>query len=119
MLTSLVRRALTDKLTLIREPGSPDLALVGPVRLPVKLDDQEITFQWYTWLNLESTMMQQEDLLDMLPQANLASYQQSSVLVYGDFAGADTALVRMHSICHTGTSSEVKDAIAAISRGTR
>ncbi|MCV5647574.1 GTP cyclohydrolase, partial [Escherichia coli] len=34
--------------------------------------------------------------------AELASKQQSSVLVYGDFANADDAIIRMHSICHTG-----------------
>ncbi|HWL12557.1 MAG TPA: GTP cyclohydrolase II, partial [Ureibacillus sp.] len=28
--------------------------------------------------------------------------QQSSVLVYGDFTNADDAIIRMHSICHTG-----------------
>ena len=28
--------------------------------------------------------------------------QQSSVLVYGDFENSEDALIRMHSICHTG-----------------
>ncbi|MGG1659220.1 GTP cyclohydrolase II [Brevibacillus sp. NRS-1366] len=102
MLTSLVRRALTDKLTILKQPGYPDLALVGPVCLPVQIDDQEITFQWYTWLNMDMADLQQEDLLDMLPEVDLASYQQSSVLVFGDFANAEQTLVRMHSICHTG-----------------
>lgn len=33
---------------------------------------------------------------------HLAFGQQSSVLVYGDFANQEDALIRMHSICHTG-----------------
>src|SRR5690606_19690038 len=37
-----------------------------------------------------------------LSSANLAEFQQSSVLVYGDFEHADRALIRLHSICHTG-----------------
>ncbi|MFP3325367.1 GTP cyclohydrolase, partial [Planococcus sp. SIMBA_160] len=43
-----------------------------------------------------------EAVLDSLSEANLAFGQQSSVLVYGDFKKSDDALVRMHSICHTG-----------------
>ena len=43
-----------------------------------------------------------QEIIDQLSSANLAEYQQSSVLVYGDFENADDALIRMHSICHTG-----------------
>ncbi|CAM3335987.1 GTP cyclohydrolase II [Paenibacillus lactis] len=46
--------------------------------------------------------MDKNDILESLSQADLASYQQSSVLVYGDFANEEHALIRMHSICHTG-----------------
>lgn len=41
-------------------------------------------------------------MIDDLPAMNLAFGQQSSVLVYGDFENRDDALIRMHSICHTG-----------------
>ncbi|WP_248926153.1 GTP cyclohydrolase II [Paenibacillus hamazuiensis] len=102
MQTSLVREMLADKMTILTQPGASDIALVGPVQLPVQLEDREITFQWYTWLNTEKTDVQKEDLLDMLPKAELASFQQSSVLVFGDFSHSQQALVRMHSICHTG-----------------
>jgi GTP cyclohydrolase II len=37
-----------------------------------------------------------------LASSNLAEMQQSSVLVYGDFQNSNDALIRMHSICHTG-----------------
>ena len=43
-----------------------------------------------------------EKLLESLVSAHLANCQQSSVLVYGDFEHSDEALIRMHSICHTG-----------------
>ena len=46
--------------------------------------------------------LSKEEIIDSLATANLAFQQQSSVLVYGDFANADDALIRMHSICHTG-----------------
>ncbi|QYR22514.1 GTP cyclohydrolase II [Paenibacillus sp. sptzw28] len=97
-----VNNALADKTTILKQQQSPDIALVGPVRLPVQLDDQEIDFKWYSWLNLGSASMQMDDVLKFLPHAELASYQQSSVLVYGDFANRENALIRMHSICHTG-----------------
>lgn len=97
-----VSRLLKDKITLVKLPEGPDLALVGPVRLPVQLEEREITFNWYTWLRTESASFEVEDVLHILPFADLASYQQSSVLVYGDFANAEHTLIRMHSICHTG-----------------
>lgn len=83
--------------------------LVGPVKLPVNLDGETVTFQWYNWLTLgrhelegirEDEMV--EHIIAKLPTMSLAEGQQSSVLVYGDFEHADDALIRMHSICHTG-----------------
>ncbi|TWI59062.1 GTP cyclohydrolase II [Halalkalibacter nanhaiisediminis] len=97
-----VKQILKQKIDIIKQQGSPDLALVGPIKLPVKLGEQEITFKWYTWLNLKDLPSDKEELLEALPEANLASLQQSSVLVYGDFAESDHSLIRFHSICHTG-----------------
>jgi GTP cyclohydrolase II len=102
MISEQIKKILNDKITLIQQPENANLALVGPIRLPVQLDDQEITFQWYTWLNLANLPSQKEDLLAALPHADLAQAQQSSVLVFGDFTNAQQALVRFHSICHTG-----------------
>lgn len=83
--------------------------LVGPVKLPVNLDGQTVTFQWYNWLTMSAQDIQgigEDELaahvISKLPAMNLAEGQQSSVLVYGDFEHADDALIRMHSICHTG-----------------
>ena len=41
-------------------------------------------------------------ILESLATLDLAEHQQSSVLVYGDFANAQEAYIRMHSICHSG-----------------
>lgn len=77
--------------------------LVGPVQLPVSIDDKIEIFQWYCWFAGEKIKGKSiEELLQYISTANLAEYQQSSVLVYGDFANEKEALVRMHSICHTG-----------------
>lgn len=77
------------------------LAVVGPVRLPIKQGDFDATFQWYSWLHTENGVTK-EDVVRHLPMLNLASAQQSSVLVYGDFQTAENPLIRFHSICHTG-----------------
>ncbi|AQQ51885.1 GTP cyclohydrolase II [Planococcus lenghuensis] len=76
--------------------------LVGPVRLPVNLYGNTVEFQWYCWLNRCEVTEDYESIISQLSSANLAEYQQSSVLVYGDFKEAEDALIRMHSICHTG-----------------
>ncbi|MDF2663431.1 MAG: cyclohydrolase, partial [Paenibacillus sp.] len=76
--------------------------LVGPIRLPVNLDGETAEFKWYCWLNCEEVTDHFERIVDKLSSVNLAEYQQSSVLVYGDFENAEHAWIRMHSICHTG-----------------
>ena len=92
---------LQDKMEIIAFNEEQNLSLVGPVKLPVQLDDQVVTFQWYTWLPINKNETK-EEVLRSLPALDLADYQQSSVLVYGDFASEENALIRMHSICHTG-----------------
>lgn len=77
------------------------LAIVGPVKLPVVQRELEATFQWYSWMRTPKHFTA-EDVIDALPAMELAQQQQSSVLVYGDFEAASNPLVRFHSICHTG-----------------
>lgn len=76
--------------------------LVGPIQLPVKLDEGEAVFDWYCWLLCKEKLDDAEQIIKKLSAINLAEMQQSSVLVYGDFEQADEAWIRMHSICHTG-----------------
>lgn len=92
---------LQDKMEILPFNDKNNLCLVGPVKLPVHLGEDTVTFQWYTWLPIKKNQSK-EELLEMLPSLHLAEYQQSSVLVYGDFKNAEEALIRMHSICHTG-----------------
>ncbi|MFC5700320.1 GTP cyclohydrolase II [Cohnella faecalis] len=92
---------LKPKIKLIRSDKGA-IYLVGPIRLPVKLEDETVIFQWYCWLNCEEVTDDTERIIEKLSSINLAEFQQSSVLVYGDFEAADDALIRFHSICHTG-----------------
>lgn len=92
---------LKDKIQRIKtEEGS--IYLVGPIRLPVNLHGETVTFQWYCWLNSQEETDDIQQIIDNLSSTNLAEHQQSSVLVYGDFKNDEDTLIRMHSICHTG-----------------
>jgi len=85
------------------ESSDADLYLVGPVKLPIELDGETIVFQWYSWLRKEAGQaLSVEELVQDLNSFNYVNLQQSSVLVYGDFEYEEEALIRMHSICHTG-----------------
>ena len=92
MISDKVKEILNDKMTILTQENNQDLCLVGPVKLPVQLDNQVVTFQWYTWLPLEGLSSDKEKLLESLVTADLAQSQQSSVLVYGDFQHAEEAL---------------------------
>ncbi|MEK3934023.1 GTP cyclohydrolase II [Sporosarcina sp. FSL W7-1349] len=92
---------LQGKIQLI-EADEGAIYLVGPIKLPVNLYGETVIFQWYCWLRHSLVTEDYQEIIDQLATANLADYQQSSVLVYGDFQEADDALIRMHSICHTG-----------------
>jgi GTP cyclohydrolase II len=100
-LESHVFSVLKDKIQLIKNNGSA-IYLVGPIQLPVNLYGETVIFQWYCWLNYDEVTEDYEKIIDNLASENLAEYQQSSVIVYGDFKNKEDALIRLHSICHTG-----------------
>ncbi|MGE7914443.1 GTP cyclohydrolase II [Lysinibacillus xylanilyticus] len=100
-ITTKVMDIVKDKMTIMKQSETENICLVGPVKLPIKQGDFSATFQWYNWLKVDAELSK-EEIIDGLASANLAFLQQSSVLVYGDFANAEDALIRMHSICHTG-----------------
>ncbi|MFJ7887867.1 GTP cyclohydrolase II [Lysinibacillus xylanilyticus] len=100
-ITTKVLDIVKDKMTIVKQSETESICLVGPVKLPVKQGGFSATFQWYNWLKVGANSSK-EEIIDGLASANLAFLQQSSVLVYGDFAHAEDALIRMHSICHTG-----------------
>ncbi len=98
---SKVLSVLVDKIKLIKtEQGA--IYLVGPIKLPLNLDGETVEFKWYSWLNCHEVTEDFERIIDKLSSINLAELQQSSVLAYGDFEHDDDAMIRMHSICHTG-----------------
>lgn len=100
-LDSKVVAALQDKIQLIhKEDGA--IYLVGPIRLPVNLYGETVVFQWYSWLNCDEVTSDVNRIIEKLSSSYLAELQQSSVLAYGDFANGEDAIIRMHSICHTG-----------------
>ncbi|ASA21333.1 GTP cyclohydrolase II [Paenibacillus donghaensis] len=99
---------LQNKIKTITQNDSTNI-LVGPITLPVNLDGETVVFKWYSWLKTtdEELLLNErgqatETLISRLSSMNLAEGQQSSVLVYGDFDSSEEALIRMHSICHTG-----------------
>lgn len=92
---------LEDKIQLIHS-NEGAIYLVGPIKLPINLYGETVVFQWYCWLQTKEAQEDIHQIIDKLSSANLAELQQSSVLVYGDFEHQEDALMRMHSICHTG-----------------
>jgi GTP cyclohydrolase II len=100
-LDSRVLSVLEDKIQLIKT-NKGAIYLVGPIRLPVNLYGETVIFQWYCWLNCDEVTEDYERIIEKLSSVNLAELQQSSVLAYGDFSNGDDAIIRMHSICHTG-----------------
>ncbi|MGE7112146.1 GTP cyclohydrolase II [Lysinibacillus sp. NPDC047702] len=100
-ITTKVMDIVKDKMIIVQHSKTENICLVGPVKLPVKQGDFSTIFQWYNWLKIDANLSK-EEIIDGLNSANLAFSQQSSVLVYGDFTHTDDALIRMHSICHTG-----------------
>ncbi|TYS09267.1 GTP cyclohydrolase II [Bacillus subtilis] len=84
---------------------SGNLLLLGPVSLPIDVNGKTVSFNWYTWIHqtdLEEKKLSIQASIKLLQEKPMADKQISSVLVYGDFKNAKQALVRFHSICHTG-----------------
>ncbi|HTG71806.1 MAG TPA: GTP cyclohydrolase II [Candidatus Udaeobacter sp.] len=102
MIKPNIAAIIKDKLKRTQS-GSHDIYVIGPVKLPVELDGETKVFHWYSWLRKEAGEEKSpEQLVEDLNRFSYADLQQSSVLVYGDFENNDDALIRMHSICHTG-----------------
>ena len=52
-------------MTILKDQIKMIFVLVGPVKLPVQLDDEVVTFQWYTWLPLEGIPSEKENFLNL------------------------------------------------------
>jgi len=87
---------------------TPFLNIVGPVPLPVAINEQPI-FRWYAWVR-HTDLERIEDVVDEVREHGpsrmfslLSDHMAvNSILVYGDFENADRPLVRVHSNCLTG-----------------
>ncbi|MBI5531599.1 MAG: GTP cyclohydrolase II RibA [Deltaproteobacteria bacterium] len=105
------------KLVLIDERGrpingagtSPFISIVGPVPLPIQLPIGARTFLWYAAVRhsdldrIEGVVNEVREKGPRMLFALLADHMAvNSALVYGDFAAADSPLVRVHSNCLTG-----------------
>ncbi|WP_245995867.1 GTP cyclohydrolase II [Paenibacillus taihuensis] len=110
MIDEAIVAILDDRIQTIKSKRGT-VMLVGPISLPVNLDGETVKFQWYCWMPCRDLVHSEggckekertEYLIEQLSESNLAEKQQSSVLVYGDFANNPDAYIRMHSICHTG-----------------
>ncbi len=102
MIKPNIAAIIKDKLKRTQN-GNDDIYVIGPVKLPVELDGETKVFHWYSWLRKEAGKeLSADELVEDLNRISYADMQQSSVLVYGDFESNPDALIRMHSICHTG-----------------
>ena len=96
-----VEEIIKNKIQFTKRNNYESICVVGPIELPVRQEGLEATFQWYSWTNIDANH-HTEEVLNDIRTMNLARTQQSSVLVFGDFANCPNAIIRMHSICHTG-----------------
>ncbi|MGB8956247.1 MAG: GTP cyclohydrolase II [Tumebacillaceae bacterium] len=101
MIDPKVISILEDKIR-VMEANDKVTYLVGPIRLPINLYEETTVFHWYCWMNCTELTRDTARMIEKLSDARLAELQQSSVLAYGDFANSEDALIRFHSICHTG-----------------
>lgn len=118
-----VRQRLVDEHKLIRinssgrelpineVPTEGELAIniLGPIPLPVRLGEIEITTKWYATVRSTELAKVEELARDLSKQggqrlfAMLASSMAvNSVLVVGDLENSESPLVRVHSSCLTG-----------------
>lgn len=93
------------------DPGNHYLSLIGPVPLPVAIEDgREALFSWYAFVrHAELDLIQdvasrvrRDETRDLVPL--LSTFMQvSSALVYDEdaFGRAEAPLVRVHSCCMT------------------
>ena len=100
-----------EKISADAPPPDGELAIniLGPIPLPISLDDIEMQVQWYATVR-SSELAQVESLARSLSEqgrqtafAELASaLAVNSVLVVGDITQMKSPLVRVHSSCLTG-----------------
>ena len=89
--------------------ATPSISMVGPVPLPIHGCQGDEHFLWYAWVKhsdlhrIEQTVEQVRAEGPRTLYALVSEYMAvNSILLFGDFAGAEAPLVRVHSNCLTG-----------------
>lgn len=85
------------------------LNVLGPIPLPIDIGSEQRTFQWYAFVR-HTELQEANRIADSLRGEGKQhlfsvlsnSMSVNSVLVLGDFRGAESPLVRVHSCCLTG-----------------
>jgi GTP cyclohydrolase II len=102
----LIQKAHTlpilKKLKIIEYDEHNNIVIFGPVKLPLKINNVNGTFDWYVWSTTPRDLISQDEVFSYVSNLKNSSLQYSSALIYGDFYQSDYAVVRLHSICHTG-----------------
>ncbi|MEM9058390.1 MAG: GTP cyclohydrolase II [Pseudomonadota bacterium] len=90
-------------------PGETVLNLLGPIPLPLRRPQGEVTAQWYASVRRTELKRVEELATDLRRQGGqtlfaslTSSMAVNSVLLFGEPAAADSPLVRVHSSCLTG-----------------
>ncbi len=89
--------------------GRPAISLLGPIPLPVFLEDGEFPFHWYAFvrrLELQHVLDTAASVTDGRSESFRLLLQErmnvNSIIATPDFASLDAPLVRVHSCCMTG-----------------
>ena len=92
-----------------RDSGGKAISILGPIPLPLELDDRHIDVEWFACVR-NTELSKVEELADQMRAqhtqqlfANLASFMAvNCVLTIGDPATWSEPLIRVHSSCLTG-----------------
>lgn len=93
---------LAEKIQIVEKEGIK-LIVSGPASLPIEIKEKTYMFQWYTWFKLPYHLrhLKKEEFLRNVKILD-SSIQYSSLFIFGDFTHSPSAVIRFHSICHTG-----------------
>lgn len=98
-----------DASTLLVGPGQRTLDVMGPIPLPISLDDLDTEVKWYPAV-LSSELSRVDELATSLRAQGgqqhfahlVSSMAVNSVMIYGNALKSESPLVRVHSSCLTG-----------------
>jgi GTP cyclohydrolase II len=101
--------ARVDSTNNLTQSSEPTLDVMGPIPLPIALDDMALDLSWYPTVR-SSELSRVDELASALRDQGgqrlfaglVSSMAVNSVLMYGDPLNSESPLVRVHSSCLTG-----------------